>query len=104
LKQDSLLGTRTGLAHNTGDSASLMSRHACHCARFVLRRACHCAEGPASRASGHTIMEMRRDGGCAGVASGAKCFKLRYVQPNFFIFIPKSSNTPKSIIFSSKRI
>ncbi|MCD7453026.1 hypothetical protein HAX54_019346, partial [Datura stramonium] len=55
---------------------------------------------PAPRASGCTGMAVHY----AGVTSGAKCFKLHYVQPNFFIFILKTSNIPKSIIFSPESI
>ncbi|MCD7452500.1 hypothetical protein HAX54_017129 [Datura stramonium] len=56
------------------------------------------------RPAGRTGMAVCRASGCTGVVSGAKYFNFHFVQPNFFIFVPKASNTPKSITFSPESI
>ncbi|MCD9642368.1 hypothetical protein HAX54_029153 [Datura stramonium] len=92
------LVVETRLVLNTGHRADSLMRHAMH---REARPVCH-ASGHGTGPAPHAGVAVRRAADCTGVASGTKCFKLHFVQPNFFIFIPKASNIPKSIIFIPK--
>ncbi|MCE3216568.1 hypothetical protein HAX54_006920, partial [Datura stramonium] len=104
LKWDKLVATHTKLACHAWHHPRRPAPRAWHCAKLILHHALHRSKGHVRRASGRTSMVVRHVAGCTSVASGVKCFNLRFVQPNFFTFVSKASNIPKSITFSLKSI